>query len=134
MTVAGVWAVVGGFLKPLWALLTDKRVLAAIAAALCLWTAYGLGGHVTRLEIEAAQKDKVIAAQNDAITGLNTNIKAAQDNAAQLAKATGALTVAAGQARKDLMNVLPKPEDDHGCDLPGAATRGMLNRSSGYPE
>lgn len=134
MTWGAVWALAQAFLKPLWALLTDKRVLAALAFAASVWTAYGLGGHVTRLEIEGAQKDKVIETQSDAITGFNKDIKAAQVNAAKLAKDTGALVRDAEQARKDLMNVLPKPEDDHGCDLPGPATRGLLNRSSGYPE
>jgi hypothetical protein len=132
-----LWLAAKAFAAPILSALGrvfgDPRVILALVAAAALWATYAAGRHVGKLECETAHKDEVIAGQSAALAALNGKIADAQKVAAKLAGELRALHDAADAARKDIANVLPPPDADHGCDLPPAA-RGVLNRSSGYAD
>lgn len=132
-----IWLAVRSFLsgpaRAVGAVLSDPRVLAALAALALLAGAYALGRHDGRAACELVRKDREIAALGAAIADLDARILDARKAAARLAGETGAVRAAAAQARKEIRDVLPPRESDHACDLPAAA-RGLLNRSSGWAD
>jgi|GEM_PF-4540201 len=134
-----VWLAVKTFAVPIFGwlgrVLSDWRVIAPLIVAALLWASYGAGKHVGRIETEAAQKNKVIAAQGDRLMAHEAGFARLEQSLRAFTRAAARRQIEEAAAAGRLDDYLKRIESDAkhaGCvlDADDARLLGSLDRAA----